>query len=229
MPENFSDEALVNPASRRPEGQRPALPASRRHPTRWLTESEVADLYRNRFHMAEQQTDTLAARINDVLHAVDLGGAPWIVVGLVPTSSRDTPSYDLARVQALDEWARRFAGNDSVTSFLGPSLPHLRIGLRRVGLTQVYAAEARPSYEYAELHTDGSGAAALRIELRSEPQEGVTPMVLNEWLLWATAKCLYVLGQPAVMNAVAARECSSPTRGKGSLSPPKEAGHSPDL
>jgi hypothetical protein len=95
-------------------------------------------------------------------------------------------------------WARRFVGHDLVRGFLGQAAPLVRPGLRRLRLLTNYDSESPPSYQYAELHTDGAAVAMHRLSAGSDaPAEGEPVTVLNVQLLWPAAKALNVVAEHA--------------------------------
>jgi hypothetical protein len=75
--------------------------------TRWLTEAEVADMYRDRFRQATDQTERLTAVLEVGLSGIDTSEGACVAVGLVPTTS-GSMSIDLARRQAAAQWASSF-------------------------------------------------------------------------------------------------------------------------
>jgi hypothetical protein len=79
-------------------------PARNGTSTRYLTEHEVADAYRNRFDGARARLD----RLNAVHHEVQLRNpgssyVPWLTVAVVPTG-RARLSMSTAAVAAADRW-----------------------------------------------------------------------------------------------------------------------------
>ncbi len=136
----------------------------RRHGTltRYLSESEVADLYRDRFVMVRDELARVGAIRLEAIDEIDQDGAVWVAVSAVPTGAGSlvVSQESIAETQA---WAQRFVGDDYVSGFLGQAVPLVRPGLRRLRLLTNYAFDARPNYQYAELHTDGAAVAIDRL------------------------------------------------------------------
>lgn len=168
--------------------------------TRWLSESEVADAYRDRFRIAADQGARADRLVRELFQEIDPEDDPWIVVSLVPTQAANEVQNDTERVGAVELWARRFSGNNLLTGFLGNAVPQTRVRARRIALTDHYAGNSLPNQRYAELYTDGAGAAALR--LCGEPFGDGEPVgIYNVDVIWSTAQCLSVLAQHATFNA----------------------------
>jgi hypothetical protein len=195
---------IVPPSSLRPHAVRKGRDL--RYPvrdgtiTRWLSEPEVADAYRDRFSVAAGQVGRLDQIIEDGLAAMDLSEEAFVAVGLVPTAPGSMP-IDLARVAAMGEWAKRQGRPRWFEGFFD-QVPITRVAARRFTLSSTYATDRRPSWVYAELYDDGAGFACQRlIDPRrgwSGPQPGT--WVSNEGLLYAIAQCLLLLGRHAGEN-----------------------------
>jgi hypothetical protein len=166
--------------------------------TRYLSESEVADLYRDRFAVQRNEVERVSAIRREAIAEVDQDGAVWVAVSSVPTGAGSLMLSDqtIANTQA---WAQRFIGNDYVAGFLGQAAPLVRPGLRRVRLLTQYAHNSLPNYQYAELHTDGAGVATHRLFTgRDAPADGEPLPVLNMALLWTAAQALNVVARHAL-------------------------------
>jgi schlafen family protein len=169
--------------------------------TRWLGESEVADLYRDRFAAATDQVTRAESVLQEGLTQMDMDEQrAYLAVALVP-SALGSMSISLARVRQLEEWAVESPGTYAWRGFFG-GRPNARAGIRRVRLGSLLAG-APPKSNYAELHTDGAGFACEQAG-RVPPQEGggVTSVQIgNVSLLWEVARSLRILGRHAVENA----------------------------
>lgn len=165
--------------------------------TRYLSESEVADLYRDRFAIQRDEVQRVADLRHEATPEINPDGAVWVAVSGVPTGagsitiSRET----IAETQA---WAQQFVGHDPVSGFLGQAAPLVRPGLRRLRLMTNYAYESPPNFQYGELHTDGAAVAMHRVYTGDEvPAEGEPLTVFNEQLMWLAAKALDVVAAHA--------------------------------
>lgn len=172
----------------------------RRHGTitRYLSESEVADLYRDRFAIQHDELTRVDAIRREAVDELDQDGAVWVAVSAVPTGAGSlvVSEQSIADTQG---WAKRFLGDDPVIGFLGRAVPLVRPGLRRLRLLTHYVSDSRPDYQYAELHADGAGVAMHRLFTgRDKPPEGQPVPVLNMTLLWTTASALNVAAAHAV-------------------------------
>jgi Putative DNA-binding domain len=156
----------VGPSPLRPHavGVNEGLRYPRRHGTltRYLSESEVADLYRDRFALQRNELTRVGAILREAIDEIDQDGAVWVAVSAVPTSAGSlvVSEQSIADTQG---WAQRFLGNDPVSGFLGQAAPLVRPGLRRLRLLTHYAYDSKPDDRYVELHTDGSAVAMHRL------------------------------------------------------------------
>ena len=170
--------------------------------TRWLSEPEVADLYRDRFTVAAGQTQRLDGILADGLGAMDLSEEAFVAVGLLPTGAGSMP-IDLARVAAIGEWAKNEIG--PANWFEGfferqapPALPS--VAAHRVTLTSMYETDAPPGWVYAELYDDGAGFACHRLVDPRANGELPGVWILNQDLLTKLSRCLLLLGRHAGEN-----------------------------
>lgn len=172
--------------------------------TRWLAEAEVADMYRNRFRMAEDQVARIEPIAKNGLAQMDLRtDRAYLVVALVP-STPGSMSMGLARVRQIEKWAFDRSGTRWWRGFFG-SHPNGRAGIRRVRLGSL-TSETRPDSNYAELHTDGAGFACEQVggalnEHDNDPIRSI--QIREEPLPWALARSLRLLGKHAVENTEA--------------------------
>ena len=171
--------------------------------TRWLSESEVADMYRDRFRVAATQADRVTRILEDGLGAMDLSEDAFVASALVPTGS-GSMSIDLARTRAMEQWAMDLAPAwyDGGLFDKHQAPPSAGVGAHRVTLTMIHETDRPPSLAYAELYDDGAGFACVRLP---DPRPGwggqrQDTWVLNERLLGGLARCLYLLGRHAAEN-----------------------------
>lgn len=199
---------IVPPSSLRPHAVRKdrdlRYPRRDGTTTRWLSEPEVADLYRDRFSVASGQTGRLSEILDDGLGAMDLSEEAFIAVALVPTGPGSMP-IDLARVAAVGEWARGEIGPARwFEGFFDAQAPPAAPGVaaHRVTLTTIYESNAPPGWIYAELYDDGAGFACHRL---TDPRSGWSGPQPGTWiwnlgLLYNAARCLLLLGRHAGEN-----------------------------
>lgn len=168
--------------------------------TRWLAEAEIADMYRNRFRMAEDQISRIEPIVEDGLAQMDLeDDSAYLAVALVP-SSPGSMAMGLARIRQVEKWAFDPSGTHAWRGFFGTH-PNGRAGMRRVRLGSL-VSEKKPNSNYAELHTDGAGFAGERVG-RQRPEHGessTSTHIPNIGLLWEVARSLRLLGRHAVEN-----------------------------
>jgi hypothetical protein len=170
--------------------------------TRWLGEAEVADAYRDRFALATSQADRIDQVMGDGLRAMDLTDAAFVTVAVVPTSAGSMP-IDLARVSAVEQWARALGPPNWFDGFFhGETPPAAAVGAHRVALSTSHGRDRPPSWQYAELYDDGSGFACRRLSDPRRTMSGDHPgvWILNEELLWELGRCLHLLGRHAAGN-----------------------------
>ena len=191
--------------------------------TRWLSEPEVADRYRDRFTVAAGQAGRMDRVLSEGLDAMDLSEEAFLAVALVPTGAGSMP-IDLARVAAVGEWVKTEIGPARwFEGFFDSSVPPGTPGVaaHRVTLTTVYKANEPPNWLYAELYDDGAGFACHRLsDARRNWQGGERPgaWVLNEELLFLlTAAWCSSADMPARTAARGATRSSRPTSSASSL------------
>jgi Putative DNA-binding domain len=185
---------IVPPSSLRPHAVR--QDRNLRYPrrdgttTRWLSEAEVADLYRDRFRMVTDQSERVTTVLEDGLRAMDTREGAFLAVGLAPTTA-GYMSIDRTRVRAVEEWAVGFSRRNYWRGFFYER-PTVRVGAGRVMVAPV--GTRPPNWVYLELHTDGSAFAGVRlVDPREGRRELIGTWVLNENLLWDIARCLRVV------------------------------------
>lgn len=89
--------------------------------TRYLTEGEVADLYRDRFG-GRDELNRLTEIRDDVLRPIDFDGVPWVCIVLVP-SGAGSLTIDRARLAELGAWVSRYNSRDPITNWLSGAHP----------------------------------------------------------------------------------------------------------
>jgi hypothetical protein len=159
---------------------------------RWLSEAEVADLYRDRFRQAETDSVRVSDNLMAALSRLADGGSEdlRVTVSVVPTGA-STFTIDQARLVQFETWARGF--QTPYDGLFAGIHPEVRVGLRQVRLLDGNP----PKYAYAELHTDGA-AVVTRIVLHdpySVAHWGVEEAVefVRVWdLVWPMLRCLKV-------------------------------------
>jgi hypothetical protein len=137
---------------------------------RWLSESEVADAYRNRFESARDQVarlEEVRRQGEEALPAPD--DACWLIVTAVPDVpgqlSLSKPSVAAAGELPRNSGAPRFT--DSVLTYYSA---RPRVGYRRIIVHIGEDQHGTPKSGLLHLHTDGSGFAAVEIGGRPRPQ-----------------------------------------------------------
>jgi hypothetical protein len=168
--------------------------------TRYLSESEVADLYRDRFAIQRDEVHRVANLRREATPEINPDGAVWVAVSGVPTGA-GSMTISREKIAETQGWAQQFIGNDHVSGFLGGAAPLVRPGLRRLRLLTNYAYESPPNYQYAELHTDGAAVAMHRLFTGTEaPAEGQPVTMLNVQVMWLAAKALNVVAKHAAQH-----------------------------
>jgi hypothetical protein len=138
--------------------------------TRYLSESEVATTYRNRFEAGRERL----ARLHDVdsegVGILGLRDRTYLAMALAPvTPGRGRITAD--QVATVDAWQARFTSLAMpFTAFQTVIGARMTTGLRRYVLEDVEWVTGRSLAlgKYAEYHADGSGFAALMGESREE-------------------------------------------------------------
>jgi hypothetical protein len=163
--------------------------------TRWLSEVEVADLYRDRFRGQADQLDRLA-RIGGEARDRVVPDGPWLVAAAVPNHAGSL-SISFPGRRAIEEWARtEHTSTDFVDGFFEPpAVVMAGVGVERYTLTTHFDQGQQANHAYAECHTDGAAAAARILYTPTHSDDGVT--VIDTSLVMTTAKCLRLIGRHA--------------------------------
>jgi len=161
--------------------------------TRWLTEVEVADLYRDRFRGQADQLDRLARIGTEASDQIE-ADAPWLIVSAVPNHPGSVPISFAGQRQA-EQWMRtQHSAIDFIDGFiLPPAAAIAGVGVERYTITTNFDVGRLARSFYAECHVDGAAAAARR--LNSAQGDGT---VLDDALIIEAAKCLRLVGDHAV-------------------------------
>lgn len=130
--------------------------------TRWMSEPEIASRYRSRFQHAQNQDDRLLSVMHEGCTALQDGrDATWLCLALSPAlTSRQRIDREQVR-RWIEEGLREVPWRSLVQS------KNLSIGRRRVILSNESPFHGNSSDIHFELHSNGSGFAA--IAMHSEP------------------------------------------------------------
>ncbi len=163
--------------------------------TRWLSEVEVADLYRDRFRGQADQLDRLV-RIGDEARDRVAPDGPWLVAAAVPNHG-GALSISFAGRRAVQDWAQaEHTSNDFIDGFFQPPAAVMAgVGVERYTLQTQFDQGQRASFMYAECHVDGAAAAARKLYVPSS-DDGVT--VLGTNLVLTAARSLRLIGRHAM-------------------------------
>lgn len=169
--------------------------------TRYLSETEVADMYRDRFRGEKQQVDRLEQITEETIAHLDKSDdqRAWLALSLVPNSPGNM-AISFAGQAEIEQWARKeHATRDLIDGFFPELPPIVGVSVQRYTLTSP-ADHGKPSrYPYASCFTDGAASVAARIHTGIH---GATqPVVFAPNLVWATAASLRIAGRHAVRNA----------------------------
>ena len=195
---------IVPPSAMRPHAVRQdrnlRFPRRDGTTTRWLTEPEVADEYRDRFRTASDQVGRVKQILDEGFGAMDLAEGAFVGLAIVPTGL-GSMTIDLAAVRNSERWATDLGPPNFFTGFFqdGAS-PTAGVGAHRLTLTALFEREHGPHWQYAELFDDGAGFACRRlVDPRTGPAGDPRSeiFVLDESLLWEIGRCLHIVGQHA--------------------------------
>jgi hypothetical protein len=171
--------------------------------TRWLAESEVADMYRDRYSLALAQTQRVDDVMEQGLQVLDISKSTFIAVALAPTSA-GSMVIDQAALRAAEEWAVELGKAFWWRGFFRQR-PAGGVAAKRITLSSIYDRNTTPKYDYAELHSDGSGFAAARwfdTRMNSQVEEPDDVWIENTGLLLTIAQSLRMLGEHAARTGV---------------------------
>jgi hypothetical protein len=199
---------LVEPSPLRPHAVlvKDGLRYPRRYgtQTRYLTEAEVADLYRDRFRGEKQQIDRLMQITDETIPMLDTSDdRTWLVVSLVPNSPGSLPiSFD--GLKEIEVWARAVPGADEILDGFFTGWPATAgVGLERYTLTTLSDAGKPTTEPHAVCFTDGSASTATTIHhdegggLQIVQQTAPAQVVLAANLVVCAASSLRFAGRHA--------------------------------
>jgi hypothetical protein len=168
--------------------------------TRYLSEAEVADLYRDRFRGERQQIDRLQQVADEVEASIEkVDPLAWLTFTLIPHSSSPVP-MSFAGEADIQQWARsEHASNDPISGFFELP-PQSQVGLQRYALFSPGDIGRPPRHDCAYCYTDGAQAAAVRLRLTVQPPSQ-DQLLLLTGLIWRTAAAMRVAGRSAVRNS----------------------------
>jgi len=180
--------------------------------TRYLSEIEVADLYRDRFRGEREQIERLGKIGSDILGTVNpadrVGGldGPWLIASLVPNDRRALMISAAGRDE-LQGWARaEHVSLDPIDGFFEHP-PAAGVGVERYTVSTVLDSSGAPPHtSYLEVHNDGAMAAARAFH--SEPSTGPhagrdenATTISESQLVHNALLALRVIGRSALHNA----------------------------
>lgn len=165
--------------------------------TEYMSESMIADAYRDRFELARSQVDRLGAiQSEGFSQLTDERVDVWLLVSMVPTFE-GAMSLDTARVQQMQQWFsnRRVPlnGNRSLSA---------EAGVRRVILHDFTRdGQTKASHEYVQLYQDGGGFSAHALFGQWNNEEKTLLGVGQNTLMLAALEAVDLLCAHAVENA----------------------------
>jgi hypothetical protein len=217
---------IVPPSADRPHAVRKGrrdLRFPRRSGTqkRWLTESEVADAYRDRFTRISTDLERVEQVMRGGIDATDIDPDEdaYLAVALVPSQSGSF-QVDASAVRSVEEWVRGqpdfwhdeiFAG-----PFDGGGGPLAGVGVRRVRIGSSGPIGLNTGYACAEVHSDGSVFVARRLmrllpsALGRMPSDAEQPdeyLLAETVLTFRAAGCLRAAGRLSAEIAGAYGDC----------------------
>jgi Putative DNA-binding domain len=189
--------------------------------TRYLSETEVADMYRDRFRGEKQQIDRLAQITDEAIAQLDKGGKAqtldidaarrrgWLVVSLVPNSPGSMAMSFTARAE-IEQWARAdHSAQDLIDGFFDLP-PTASAGVERYALKGPADAGKPANYPNAVCYTDGAATAAVPLHFATQGTS--RPVLLGSMLLFAMTQTLRLVGRHALHNAGARGEAAVEAR-----------------
>lgn len=216
---------IVPPSADRPHAVRKGrdLRFPRRNGTqkRWLTESEVADAYRDRFTRMNTDLERVEQVMREGLQVTDIDADEdaYLAVALVPSQSGSF-QVDTAAVRAVEAWARGQAdlwrGETFVGPFDGGGGPVAGVGVRRVRIGSSGPTGLNTAYACAEVHSDGAAFVARRLirhvtsAVNRMPSDGEQPdeyLLVETLLTQRAAACLRAAARLSTEIAGAYGDC----------------------
>jgi hypothetical protein len=128
--------------------------------TRYLSEPEIAEAYRDRFFGADQQIRRIEQVEAEALERLDVEKQAWLTVTLVPELSG---SIDITHA-VYRQFERQTLGTPTNDIFgrYGSTFQQARVGRRRL-IADGSRDAGLSTYASAEYHSDGAGAYSLRV------------------------------------------------------------------
>ena len=171
---------IVPPSTDRPHAVRKDIdlryPRRNGGQTRWLSEAEVADAYRDRFARVVEDASKAERIVNDGVARIEREGNQ-VVLGLAVVPSTGAHMViDSAAVAAVRDWLKQ-AGFMRNGVFGGPwvGVPaSFGVGVRRVLLGTDGGRGFSSKYAYAELHADGCAFVGHQL-FYADPQMQPSP------------------------------------------------------
>lgn len=158
-------------------------PVRNEETTRWLSESEVAVRYRDRF----AARTVLAGRVHDVheqaASRLQRRLRAWVTVAVVPTTSGQRTAGAAATARGLGfvyTWARAAPPLTATAARSDGGLTGLP-GIRRVIISSAAPYAGVSDEVHLELHHDGAGFGACVVGIGSEPRDGHEPTDIPVW------------------------------------------------
>jgi hypothetical protein len=196
---------IVPPSTLRPHavrsGRNFGFPVRDGATKRWLSEPELADAYRDRFRLASDQAGRVTHLLDGGFEMMDRDVGAILGVAMVPTGL-GSMAIDLARMRAIEQWARDLGPANYFDGFFDPSgSPTSGVAAHRVTVSPLWDNDRPRRSEYAEFFDDGAGFAGVHIhDARGPGDQHEEKWILNETLVWDLGRSLHLLGQHAVRN-----------------------------
>ena len=128
--------------------------------TRFLTESEVATAYRDRFAAARRGVERVEKVEADAITHLGARESIWLIV----TLAADLPGDMMVDRQTLAEFRQQAVSmSPMITRSEGYTLRRVTVGQRRLIADDSMNSAGSPNSIRVELHGDGSGVFAMRI------------------------------------------------------------------
>jgi hypothetical protein len=180
--------------------------------TRYLSEIEVADVYRDRFRGERAQIDRLGKIGSEILDTVKPANrvagpnTPWLIASLVPNNQRALMISAAGRDE-LEGWARaEHVSLDPIDGFFEHP-PAAGVAVERYTVSTVLDSSDEPPHtSYLEVHNDGATAAARAFHPQQTgdahvgSDEGATTISESQ-LVQNALLALRVIGRSALHNA----------------------------
>jgi hypothetical protein len=167
--------------------------------TRYLTEAEVADMYRDRFRGERQQVERLHRIAEEMLQMLETPeDVVWLVVSLVPNSPGGLP-ISFSGLTEIEAWARPARGANEILDSFFAELPAIAgVGVERYTLTSPADERKLAKYPYAVCFTDGAASTAMRVRQgEGGPQASEEKVILAAHLVVCAATSLRLAGRHA--------------------------------